>query len=343
MGDNTTLTEVHDEVHDESSQSLFSESSISNKSATQKVSDSSLIKVLIDDADNITGELKEILLFLTTKIKLLEAELINEKKNNVSLRENFSQLDKNYVLLNCKVEKHTERLHTYASEIESLKLHSNIFEAKNNKLISDIQAEITTLYKKTLETKEEINLVNEDIDKIADDIYDLQCCTIKMDQYSRRENLIIHGIPSHVDQSHLQENVLEILKRIGLGEVTPFEISACHRLKKKKSNSPAPTIVRFTNRKIVEYCIKHKERLNDKRLFKTNIRFYENLCKQNEMIVNKCTYMVAKEQIFDYKIVNGNVSVIVHEGDRPFKIFHPDDFYELIENSGIIETTDDPN
>ena len=172
---------------------------------------------------------------------------------------------------------------------------------------------------------------------IADDIYDLQCSAIKTDQYSRRENLVITGIPDSItNQVKLQQNVLDILHKIGLKDVTPYQITACHRLKKKKENFPAPTIVRFTNRKIVEVCLKNKDRLNNKKLLKLNLRFFENLCYENERIVNKCTYLVAKKQIFDYKTNNGMISIIATEGAKPKKIHHPDDLYDFEHNRNTV-------
>ena len=72
--------------------------------------------------------------------------------------------------------------------------------------------------------------------------------------------------------------------------ITSYEITACHRLhKQKNSKFPAKTIVRFTNRKAAEFCLKNRHRLLEmKQELKMNLRFYESLCSTNEDIIKEC-------------------------------------------------------
>ena len=86
-------------------------------------------------------------------------------------------------------------------------------------------------------------------------VYNIDCRLIESEQYSRRENLIISGIPEWIKQERLELKVLEILETIGLS-ITSYEIAACHCLKKSnKSSFPSQTIIRFTNRKAVDFCL----------------------------------------------------------------------------------------
>ena len=55
------------------------------------------------------------------------------------------------------------------------------------------------------------------------------------DQYSRRNNVEISGIPQSVSDNQLEEKVVNILKAIDVN-ITTNEIEACHRLGKKKKN-----------------------------------------------------------------------------------------------------------
>ena len=113
----------------------------------------------------------------------------------------------------------------------------------------------------------------------------MNCRLIENEQYSRRENLIISGIPENVSQDVLEPKVLQILETISLS-ITSYEIAACHRLKKHKSSFPAHAIVRFTNRKAVEFCLTNRERLiRNKQKLKMNLRFYENLRESNETTI----------------------------------------------------------
>ena len=130
-------------------------------------------------------------------------------------------------------------------------------------------------------------------------MFNLDYRVIENEQYSRRENLIISGIPEIVSQDALEPKVLQILETIGLS-ITLYEIAACHRLKKHKSSFPAHTIVRFTNRKAVEFCLTNRERLiRNKQKLKMNLRFYENLCESNEMTITLLLYYSAHVKCVD--------------------------------------------
>ena len=79
-------------------------------------------------------------------------------------------------------------------------------------------------------------------------IIDLEIQNNNLDQYSRRNNVEISGIPQSVSDNQLEEKVVDILKAIDVS-ITTNEIEACHRLGKKKKN----VIVRVINRK---HCLK---------------------------------------------------------------------------------------
>ena len=59
-----------------------------------------------------------------------------------------------------------------------------------------------------------------------------------------------------------------------------------------------------------------------------NLRFYESLCRANEEIIKECSMLKYKNVLSDYFIRNGFVKIITNEGDKPFKIFHPDILYD---------------
>ena len=71
----------------------------------------------------------------------------------------------------------------------------------------------------------------------------------RLEQYGRRSNIEIAGIPDDVPIEKLESKVIEILNEIDV-DVNPKEIEACHRLQQNRnSKGPARTIVRFVNRK----------------------------------------------------------------------------------------------
>ena len=158
-------------------------------------------------------------------------------------------------------------------------------------------------------------------------MYYMDCKIIENNQYARRESLVISGIPDNVTQKELEEKVLFILRSIGLTWISSYNISACHRLFKKKNDTfPAKTIVRFTNRKMVHFCLSNRDRLDEcKSYLKMNLRFYESLCDSNKKNYDKCFDLKKYGHIEEFYIRNGFVKIIRKTGDKPIKLQHPDD------------------
>ena len=108
-------------------------------------------------------------------------------------------------------------------------------------------------------------------------------------------------------------------------EVT--DISACHRLGKFQRNSrfPRRVIVKFINRKIVYGALNNREKLWDLRGdLQMNLRFYESLCSLNQEALRICKGLQEEGLIHSYYIWHGFVNIVVKDGDKPFKIKHPE-------------------
>ena len=148
---------------------------------------------------------------------------------------------------------------------------------------------------------------------------------IECEQYSRRESLVISGIPEDIDHNALEDKVLDILWTSGLN-IRKDEISACHRLyKPRNSRYPARVVVRFVNRKVAQIMLSRRKQnqVEVKRVLGLNIRFYESLCCRNEEVLRLCNWLSDQGMIHNHYLRNGFVKIIVNEGDRPFKICHP--------------------
>ena len=59
-------------------------------------------------------------------------------------------------------------------------------------------------------------------------------------QYNRRENIELSGVPENILQKDLERFVISILRRIGVHNLSSYEIVACHRLKRKMFNENVP-------------------------------------------------------------------------------------------------------
>ena len=155
-----------------------------------------------------------------------------------------------------------------------------------------------------------------DIDDLYENLYKMACRVNQNNQYSRRENLIISGIPNSVRQHVLESAVLEILR------VQSYDTVACHRLKATNDKYPARTIVRFTNRKIVNFCLNNKDYILECRHYlKMNLRLYDDLTAANEHIMKECRKLKNGGTIKNYIIRNDSTKSKV--------ISHPDDLFDL--------------
>ena len=84
---------------------------------------------------------------------------------------------------------------------------------------------------------------------------DLEKASNKQDQYTRRNNLEILGIPVDVKDEQLEQKVIDIFSHLNINISKP-DIEECHRL--GKSN----TFVRFVSRKVWKDALKEKFEVN---------------------------------------------------------------------------------
>ena len=69
-------------------------------------------------------------------------------------------------------------------------------------------------------------------------------------QYSRRECVVVVGLPLSIEDKNIQTTVCRVLQHIGAG-ITGKGIEACHRLNKQSDR----TILKFSRRKDCEYVM----------------------------------------------------------------------------------------
>ena len=126
------------------------------------------------------------------------------------------------------------------------------------------------------------------VNVLENNIIDLEIQNNNVDQYSRRNNVEISGIPQSVSDNQLEEKVVDILKATDVN-ITTKETEACHRLGKKKKN----VIVRVINRKHCLKALRNKKKLKsiDKNVVgipNANLFISENLAPANSKLVFNC-------------------------------------------------------
>ena len=85
------------------------------------------------------------------------------------------------------------------------------------------------------------------------------------EQYSRRNNIELAGIPKSIKDNVLEETIINICEEHGI-DISPVDIEACHRLPlsnaqaNKDPNQCKRVIVKFFNRKLPELLLQIKKR-----------------------------------------------------------------------------------
>lgn len=140
-------------------------------------------------------------------------------------------------------------------------------------IIKDLQMENQRLRKKVNDLQKKIVSSEENINSL--------------EQYDRRNNIEITGIPESVEDKKLEETVVEVLNKIDLN-ISGSDIEACHRLGKFE-NKQRKTIIRFVNRKYAKKALLNRKSLKQADttslgIDNRNVFIYENLTRANSKI-----------------------------------------------------------
>ena len=150
-----------------------------------------------------------------------------------------------------------------------------------------------------------------------------------LEQYGRRNNIEITGIPDNVLDQNLEEKVVDILNEISVN-VSPKDIEVCNRVGVWKNRSKK-TIVCFINRKHAKEVLTSKKILRKSSSPNCNVFINENLTVKN----NEITFLDRKLKHSGHlnKIYtrDGTVHISspeIHRG-KVLKIYHINDLFNL--------------
>ena len=172
---------------------------------------------------------------------------------------------------------------------------------------------------------EENKKLRESNNKLKDKMMELESEINEINQYGRRNNLEISGIPEDIRMDKLEEKAIEILGKVNV-KVESRDIEGCHRLGKlKKNNTPRKTIIRFVNRK---NCL---QALINRRMLRTlntadmglgNVKLYlnENLTPENNRLAYFCRKLKKDKKISKTFTRNGVVFLTKSDDDEPLKV-----------------------
>ena len=154
-----------------------------------------------------------------------------------------------------------------------------------------------------------------------------------LEQYGRRNNLVISGIPDSIQDSELESTVTSILSDTDVN-VESREVEECHRIG-KSNNGSKKTIIRFVNRKYCKKALlnrKQLERINLKKhhlVSGTRIFINENLTVKNEHLAFNCRQLKKGNYIFSTFTKNGTVYVKQNENSRPVAILNMNVLHDM--------------
>ena len=209
-------------------------------------------------------------------------------------------------------------------------LQINTVEVNEHKL-NTIESEITNLKSKVSD--------NEDIiEQLKEHVYLLEKELTKLNQYGRRENIEITGIPNKISQQNLEVEVLKILKKIGLQHLGHYDIAGCHRVGAKDKNGCRNTIVRFVNRKDSINCLKSKDKVYlCQSMGYNNLTIIENLCPVNKSIYENLSGLQNAGEINKVWTFNGivNYKLSNDQNEKPIKIFHKYDIQNFYIDTAV--------
>ena len=210
-----------------------------------------------------------------------------------------------------------EQLNKYIKDVE-LRVSENQIHIEQIKDSNNTQFDVI---------KEVCGEHRESIDWLQDELIRVDKDVTVTNQYNRRQNLIIDGIPNNVRDHQLEHYCIEVIRKLGFqsrtNPLTPYDVVGCHRLKKRPGQSCAPTIIRFTNRKVAEFAMKHRNRLNSINM--RHLSFREDLCPANEAIFGECEKLLGENLVSKVYTHNGFVKIVPKGTGRrifPVKINH---------------------
>ena len=177
-------------------------------------------------------------------------------------------------------------------KIDSLHKLLGESEGKIKASINDIVAEsLRSMKDSIIEALKAENLkLKSRVDSLEEKIIELDISRNKLDQYTERNNIEIHGIPATVSDDHLEDKVLDICKAMNLN-AEKSDIEGCYRIDK---GNPKTTILWFVNRKFCNLILDKKHELekvdNAKLYFQNNVALFvsENLSALNQRLPWEC-------------------------------------------------------
>ena len=142
-----------------------------------------------------------------------------------------------------------------------LELKSRVTVDADIRGLCDQIKNLTETVSRLLDKHEQLNsqiLICKNVNKhLEEKVAKLEKAQAMSEQYSRRNNIELAGIPNSIKDNVLEETIINICKEHGI-DISPMDIEACHRLPlsnaqaNKDPNQCKRVVVKFVNHKLLE-------------------------------------------------------------------------------------------
>ena len=209
------------------------------------------------------------------------------------------------------------------SKIEKLK--GKVVVDNNIKNLCDQVSRLSENLAKLMELNEKLSsqfIVVKKVNTLLEKhVIELEKSQAKAEQYSRRNNVEISGIPHEILDNNLEDKVIDICKDAGI-EIEHMDIEGCYRLPLSKKNvgGTKHVFVKFVNRKHSE------DMLWLKKIISSRIRVFipNSLCPYYRYLWGKCEDL-QRRAICNQVFCLGAVTIKVSENRPLVKIYLEND------------------
>ena len=170
--------------------------------------------------------------------------------------------------------------------------HLSNFSTEFTATITALQKQDTLMESQLAVQKTVTNRLDEERKNLESYVGELEADLEDLRQYSRRTNLLIHGIAED-EQESTDNKVMEVFKdKLGL-DLTLDDVGRTHRLGRKAPSKKRPIIARFNSYRKRKMVFDAKRKLKG-----TGIVITENLTRTRYELYKKCIQEYGRENVY---------------------------------------------
>ena len=200
--------------------------------------------------------------------------------------------------------------------------------------ISEVQKNISE------EISSEVKIVRSKVEVLEKKVTELEKNLEINHQYQRQNNVLISGIPNHVEHSVLESVVINLFNTVFYHKISGRDIESVHRVSRDSSK----TLVKFLNRKDASSLLEAKSVIAsmDKGLlengFSERIQVDVHLTPYMSTLAYKCRCLKREGKVLKVSTDKGRVKLLKSDPNGILKwhdVSHPSDLVDLFAAEAI--------